>query len=171
MRHVPVLLNQVLESLQLKPGMNVVDGTLGDAGHAEEILKLTAPDGKYLGIDADPESILRAKKFLHEFADRTTFVRDNFVGLKDLVEKEKFQPVDGILLDLGWSTPQFEERKRGFSFQNREEPLDMRYDKLMECEHKVAGEYYESCTAASVLNNQPTKELERIFKEYERKIC
>ena len=127
MRHVPVFLDEVLESLQLKPNSNVVDCTLGDGGHAEKILAATAPMGKLLGMDADPESILRAKQFLHEFGERVIFVRDNFVGLKDVVAQEKFGQVDGVLLDLGWSTPQFEERHRGFSFLKPDEPLDMRY--------------------------------------------
>lgn len=166
MKHVPVLLDEVVSSLNLAPGKNIIDGTLGDGGHAEEILKLTAPDGKYLGMDADPESILRAKKFLYEFGDRVVFVRDNFVGLAEVVAGTKFGPVHGVLLDLGWSTPQFEERKRGFSFGKPDEPLDMRYDKLMECQHKVEGEYYESCTAASILNESEEQELARIFSDY-----
>ena len=144
----------------------MVDGTLGDAGHAEKILENTSSNGKLLGIDVDPESILRAKKYLHPYSERITFVRDNFVGLEEIVEEEKFGKVNGVLLDFGWSTPQFEERKRGFSFQNKEESLDMRYDRLMECKHKVKGEYYEECTAASVLNNESEKELARLFKDY-----
>ncbi len=166
MRHVPVLLNEVLEALNLESGKNIVDCTLGDAGHSEKILEKISPDGKLLGIDADPESILRAKKYLHQYEGRTVFVRDNFVGIKSIVEEEKFAPVHGVLLDLGWSTPQFEERRRGFSFKNLQEPLDMRYDKRRACKHNVGGEYYEACTAASILNTESEKELARIFKEY-----
>ena len=77
MRHVPVLLNEVIESLQLKPGMNVIDCTLGDGSHAEAILKKTAPTGRLLGIDADPESLLRAKNYLYELEPRGV-CRDNF---------------------------------------------------------------------------------------------
>ena len=166
MRHIPVLLPEVIDALQLKPGMNVVDGTLGDGGHAEAILKRTAPTGKLLGIDADPESILRAKKFLHTYENRTLFVRDNFVGLADIVAKEGLGLVHGVILDLGWSTPQFEERRRGFSFLKPDEPLDMRYDKRRQCAHQVRGEFYEPCTAASIVNNTPEGELAKIFKEY-----
>lgn len=165
-RHVPVLLTETIEALQLKPGSNVVDGTLGDGGHTEAFLKENAPDGKVMGIDADPESILRAKNFLHDEDDRIVFVRDNFVGIKEIVEEQKFGPVHGILLDLGWSTPQFEERQRGFSFDKRNEPLDMRYDKRKKCDHAVEGVYYEACTAANIINDEPEKELARIFKQY-----
>lgn len=159
-RHIPVLLNEVLEALNLAPGRNIIDCTLGDAGHAEEILKKTAPQGRLLGIDADTESILRAKKYLYDYQDRVFFVRDNFVNLKEVVKKEKFGPVHGILLDLGWSTPQFEERGRGFSFQNSDEPLDMRYAKNME--HGT----WNKLTAADILNDENREELARIFREY-----
>ena len=115
-RHVPVLLNEVLELLQLKPGMKVIDCTLGDAGHSEAVLERVGPQGKLLGIDADPESLLRAKQYLYRFGEQAIFVRDNFVHLKDIVETNNFGPVDAVLMDLGWSSPQFEERGRGFSF-------------------------------------------------------
>ncbi|MFA5813471.1 MAG: 16S rRNA (cytosine(1402)-N(4))-methyltransferase RsmH [Patescibacteria group bacterium] len=153
MRHVPVLLNETIESLQLKSGSSVIDCTLGDAGHAEEILKRTAPDGKLFGIDADPEAILRAGKYLHEFGERVKLIRSNFINLKQIIDTEKFGPVRGILLDLGWSSPQFEERGRGFSFQ-KDEPLNMRYDG----NHGI--------TAADILNKEEQKELERIFRDY-----
>ncbi len=126
MRHVPVLLNEVIVALQLKSGMNIVDCTVGDAGHAEKILELTASSGRLLAIDADPESLLRSKQTLNLFAGRVAFVRDNFSNLKAIVAEQGFGPIQGILLDLGWSSPQFEERGRGFSFQ-KDEPLDMRY--------------------------------------------
>lgn len=153
MRHVPVLLEEVIESLQLAPVMNVIDCTLGDGGHAEEILKKTAPDGKLLGIDADLESLLRAKQFLQRFGERVAFIQDNFVNVKAIVERERFGPVHGILMDLGWSRPQFEERKRGFSFL-KDEPLDMRYG---------GG---QSKTAGMLVNELPKEELEQIFHEY-----
>lgn len=165
-RHVPVLLNETRDALALKPDAHVVDGTLGDAGHAEDILRQTSPNGKLIGIDADPESLLRAKKFLHVFGDRVTFVRDNFVGLADIVRDTKIEPIHGVLLDLGWSTPQFEERQRGFSFQKPGEPLDMRYDKQKQCDHTVEDAYYDPCTAASIVNGESEKELTRIFKQY-----
>ncbi|MBP9695468.1 MAG: 16S rRNA (cytosine(1402)-N(4))-methyltransferase RsmH, partial [Candidatus Magasanikbacteria bacterium] len=154
MRHVPVLLGEVIESLQLKPGMNVIDGTLGDGGHSEKILEATAPNGKVLGIDADPESLLRAKQFLYAFDPRVIFVRDNSSRIKEIVAENAFVPVNGILLDLGWSSPQFEERGRGFSFL-KDEPLNMRYP----------GDTDEP-GAADILNTNTEEELEIIFREY-----
>ncbi|MFH1947238.1 MAG: 16S rRNA (cytosine(1402)-N(4))-methyltransferase RsmH [Candidatus Magasanikbacteria bacterium] len=154
-RHVPVLLTEVLDSLQLKPGMNVIDCTLGDAGHAEKILEATAPYGKLLGIDADPEAVLRAKQFLYKYEDRVVFVRDNFVNLKKIVEENNFGPVNGILMDLGWSTPQFEDRGRGFSFLRPEEKLDMRF----------AGNEMRM-SATNVVNELDFGRLVNIFKKY-----
>lgn len=165
MRHTPVLTNEVILSLQLKPNANVIDCTLGDGGHAEMILEKIAPAGKLLGIDADPESILRAKNVLDRFGKRAVFARNNFVNLKKIIEEtrlrhtaapgqDKFGKVDGILLDLGWSSPQFEERRRGFSFQ-KDEPLDMRYDPNA-----------DNPTAGEMINNLSEKELEKIFREY-----
>lgn len=142
--------------MQLKPGMNIVDCTLGDAGHSEEILEKTAPDGKLLGIDSDTEAVLRAKRFLYRFEDRAILVRENFVNLKKVVEENKFNPINGILMDLGWSSPQFEERGRGFSFNLPDEPLDMRYETAQN----------GSLTAGEVLNTYDEQELNKIFKLY-----
>ncbi len=153
MRHVPVLIDEVLNALRLKTGMRVIDATLGDAGHAEKILSQIGKSGKLLGIDADPEAILRAKKFL-EGKNNVVFVRSNFSELKNIVVKEKFSPVDAILIDLGWSTPQFENRGRGFSF-TKNEPLDMRYN-------PSNGDQ----TAESIINTSSKEQLEMIFREY-----
>lgn len=154
MKHVPVLMNEVIESLQLKPNANVIDCTLGDGGHSEMMLDKIAPEGKLLGIDTDPESILRAKQNLYRFGERAIFARDNFVNLKKVVEENKFGKVDGILMDLGWSSPQFEERGRGFSFQ-KNEPLDMRYNPSA-----------DSMTAGEMVKTLSEQELEKIFREY-----
>lgn len=161
MRHVPVLLKEVLDSLQLNPGDNVIDCTVGDAGHAEKILEQTAPNGKLLAIDADPESILRAKQYLHEFGPLVIYARDNFAHLKNIVRQDNFGPVNGILMDLGWSSPQFAERGRGFSFQNLDEPLDMRYA-IGDSRDAPLGRL----TAANVLNTESEQALEKIFREY-----
>lgn len=155
-RHVPVLLNEVIDSLQLQPGMNVIDCTLGDAGHAEALLAAIAPNGKLLGIDTDPEAILRAKQYLYNFGDRVVFTRDNFENLTKIVKENNFGPVQAILLDLGWSSPQFAERRRGFSFDSTQgdEPLDMRY----------SGQ--GSQTAADIVNSYGENDLQRIFRIY-----
>lgn len=158
MKHVPVLPTETIDSLQLKSGSNVIDCTLGDAGHSEAMLEKIAPTGKLLGVDLDLEAILRAKRFLYRFEDKAVLVRDNFANLKNIVEKNSFSPVNAILMDLGWSTPQFEERGRGFSFLT-DEVLDMRYDsgEMLKSEG-------ESLTAAEVVNSYSENELAVIFK-------
>ncbi len=153
MRHIPVLLNEVLEGLNLKKNSKVIDCTLGDAGHSEAILDKIGPKGKLLGLDADPESLLRAKNNLYRYGEQVIFVRDNFGNLKTIVEQNKFAPVDAILMDLGWSTPQFKERGRGFSFEN-DEPLDMRFD-------TAKGE-----NAADIISQYSEAELEKILRFY-----
>lgn len=153
MRHVPVLLNEVVSTLELKPGVRVIDCTLGDAGHSEKILENIGAEGRLLGIDADPEAILRAGQFLDKYSGQIILVRENFVNLRKVAEENSFVP-DGILIDLGWSTPQFNERGRGFSFLHPEEKLDMRYS-----EEVIS-------TAADVLNTRTAKELTDIFKDY-----
>lgn len=158
MRHIPVLLKETIESLQLKLGMNVIDGTLGDGGHAEKILEATAPRGNLLGIDADPESLLRAKQFLYSFGNRVVFVRDNFIRLEEIVNERSFRPVHGIIFDLGWSSPQFEERGRGFSFL-KDESLDMRYGGVQSSEFWVQ-------SARELLNTLDQNGLEKLFREY-----
>lgn len=154
MRHIPVLLEEVIESLQLKSGMKIVDCTLGDAGHSEEILKRIQPDGVLLGIDADIESLERAKKFLEKENGKKLFVQDNFSNLKQILHKNNLEKVDGILLDFGWSSSQFADRGRGFSFQT-DEILDMRYDTV-----------HNEKTAKDIVNNYTEKQLEEIFRKY-----
>ncbi len=157
MRHIPVLLQEVLAALELAPGKNIIDCTLGDAGHSEAILKATSPTGKLLGVDADPEALLRAKNYLHGFEGRVVYVRNNFEQLEHIVADQSFGPVNGILMDFGWSTPQFEERKRGFSFQKPEELLDMRYG---------ANSDASVTPAAELVNASSEEKLEEIFRVY-----
>ena len=191
MRHTPVLKTEILESLRLKPGDNVIDCTLGDAGHSEAMLEKILPNGKLLGIDLDVEAVLRAKRFLYRFAtatagsrlkavkDRAVLVRENFANLKKIVESNNFSPVNAILMDLGWSSPQFAERGRGFSFLT-DEALDMRYDAPCHCESSEAIPSDGSAntgiaaslrllamtnqTAADIVNSYNEQELAGIFK-------
>lgn len=155
MRHEPVLLQEVIEQLQLKKGMNVIDCTVGDGGHSEAILTHIGTNGTLLAIDVDPESLLRAKQFLYMHRDHIIFVRDNFKHLTNIVEHTQLHPINAIVMDFGWSTPQFAERGRGFSFQT-DEPLDMRYS---------AGDD-EQLTAKDIINNWNAEELVKIFTEY-----
>ncbi|OGH88469.1 MAG: 16S rRNA (cytosine(1402)-N(4))-methyltransferase [Candidatus Magasanikbacteria bacterium RIFOXYC2_FULL_42_28] len=154
MRHIPVLLNEVLESLNLKNGSKVIDCTVGDAGHSEVILEKIGPKGKLLAIDTDSESLLRAKRNLYRFGERVIFSRGNFRNLEKIVLENKFDKADAILMDLGWSTPQFEERGRGFSFKT-DEPLDMRFDPSA-----------DTPTAGQLVNRLPEDELNGIFKRF-----
>ncbi len=156
MRHIPVLLNEVIEALRLKPNANVVDCTLGDGGHSEAILEKTGPKGKVMGMDTDAESLLRAKRYLYNYGDRVIYVRDNFVNLKKVAEENNFEPVDGVLMDLGWSMPQFSERGRGFSF-DKDEPLDMRFNISTENNEMTAGQLIKQSSKA---------ELAQIFKKF-----
>lgn len=157
MRHVPVLLKEVTHALRPLPGQTFVDCTLGDAGHAEALLQATSPNGTLIGFDADPEAIIRAKRFLDRFGERVMYIRDNFVTLPEALTARGMKKVHGILIDLGWSTPQFEERGRGFSFQKGTEPLDMRYSGASETNRP---------TARDVVNNASEEELTRIFRDY-----
>ncbi|MFA7314450.1 MAG: 16S rRNA (cytosine(1402)-N(4))-methyltransferase RsmH [Candidatus Magasanikbacteria bacterium] len=166
MRHVPVLLKEVLDNLNLEAGKNIIDCTLGDAGHSEKILELTGPDGKLLGIDADVEAILRTKQFLYKFDERVIFARDNFENLGKIVKENKFDNVTGILIDLGWSSPQFEERGRGFSFLKKDEMLDMRYDTYLKCVHEATSLPHGPCSATELLDLKDYEELEEIFRKY-----
>ena len=126
--HTPVMLREVLEYLDLKPGKIIVDATLGTAGHSENILERILPGGGLIGIDRDEESLLIARERLSKFGSAAKFIHGNFVDLDTLLENLKISKIDGALFDLGISTIQLQDSGRGFSFQN-EGPLDMRMDK------------------------------------------
>ena len=155
MVHIPVLTKEVLEYLEPKRGGNFIDCTFGQGGHASSILEKIGPNGKLLGIEADPElyRIFQTKKDF-EFGDRLILVNDSYTNLKEIVKKHKFGPIDGILVDLGLSSWHFEESGRGFSFK-KDEPLDMRYDPKN-----------NPLTAFEIVNTYPEEELERILKQY-----
>ena len=104
-----------------------MDGTLGNGGHAELILKNTAPGLRVLGIDRDKQAIERAGERLAPFRNRVTLVHGNFGDIKNILKKADVMNVDGLLLDLGVSSPQLDSAERGFSFM-RNGPLDMRMD-------------------------------------------
>lgn len=167
MTHVPVLQKEVLKYLDPKPNENFIDCTIGEAGHALAILEKTAPKGKVLGIDWNPEIIksLKSKARKAPWASglygvqslrlkgRLILVCDNFVNLKEIVKNQNFRSVSGILLDLGISSWHLEESKKGFSFL-RNEKLDMRYSPL------------NPLTAEKILNFWSLFQIERILKEY-----
>lgn len=151
-QHIPVLQNEILKILAPKSGENFIDGTLGYGGHAQTILKATAPDGKLLGIDQDEEAIAAAQKELSEFKDHVQFEHANFTELGLLVRYWPVNHIDGILIDLGPSTVQL-TGGRGFSFR-QEAPLDMRMDPIS-----------QRLTAADIINKFSEKDITRILQE------
>ena len=117
MIHKPVLVKEVMELLDVKPGENFIDGTVGQGGHTVLILEKIAPDGRVLGIDLDAGQIENAKAQTEKYKDRVMLVHDSYANVKEIIEREHFGPVNGILLDLGYSSWQLEQSTRGFSFQ------------------------------------------------------
>lgn len=153
-KHVSVLLKEVVEYLDLKPNDNVVDGTVGGGGHAEEMLKRIAPEGKLLGIDADAEALERTRLRLARFGARAILVKGNFRNLKTIVHAHFPLPVRAILLDLGISSDQLDDADRGFSFLT-DGPLDMR----------LGGKGDATTPSASaVVNTLPEADLARIIR-------
>jgi 16S rRNA (cytosine1402-N4)-methyltransferase len=148
--HVPVLLEETLELLAVKPGGLWVDGTLGAGGHAEAVLRATAPDGRLVGLDRDAEALERARARLLPFAAR---VRLEHADYREIPEQIGDERASGILLDLGVSSLQLDDAERGFSFQ-REGPLDMRIDR------STRG------TAAELVNRMRERELADLIHEY-----
>ncbi len=150
--HVSVLLQECIDGLQIKPDGIYVDGTLGGAGHSSQIAaRLTT--GRLIGIDRDPVALQAAGKRLAPYADRVTLVHSNFCEIAQVLKDLEIDGVDGILLDLGVSSPQLDEVSRGFSYMG-DAPLDMRMN----------GE--DSLTAYDVVNTWPYEELRRILYEY-----
>ena len=152
MEHIPVLLCESLDGLNIKPNGTYVDGTLGRAGHALEIAKkLTG--GRLVAIDRDEDAIEEAKALLSDYRDRTTLTHGNFRDIANILNDEGIETVDGMIFDLGVSSPQLDDAARGFSYQN-DTSLDMRMDKS------------ESLTAFEIVNNWNEEELRKVFYEY-----
>ena len=149
-RHRPVLLREVLDALQPRDGGLCVDGTIGGGGHAAEILRASAPGGRLIGFDRDATALEAAGKTLSEFAGRFELRHGNFSDLAGTIERGS---CDGVLLDLGVSSPQLDQAERGFSFQ-QQGPLDMRMDRR------------QALTAAELVNGLDERELARIFREF-----
>jgi len=126
--HTPVMLNEVIEFLRLKPGQVIVDATIGTGGHSKAILERISPGGRLIGIDRDEESLGVAGQRLIDYAASCDFVHSNFVDIDKALKGLNVKKVDGILFDLGVSSFQLDDPARGFSFLN-EGPLDMRLDR------------------------------------------
>lgn len=153
MIHIPVLTKEILKYLNLKPNENFIDATVGEGGHAIEILKRNGPKGLVLGIDSDPEQIKNAGINTQNFKKRIILANDSYANLKEIVDKNNFRPVNGILLDLGISSWQLEKSKKGFSFQE-DEPLDMRYSPA------------NPVTAEKIVNEYKDSEIEKVLEDY-----
>lgn len=150
--HVSVLLDECLEGLRIRPDGIYVDGTLGGAGHSSRIAaELTT--GRLIGIDRDETALAAAAGRLAPYRDRVTLVHSNFSELASVLRQLDIPGVDGILLDLGVSSPQLDDSERGFSYM-ADAPLDMR----MDCS--------ETLSAATVVNTWPYEELKRILYDY-----
>lgn len=125
--HIPVLYQQVLEALAPRPGGRYIDATVGLGGHAAGILESSAPDGRLLGIDLDPDALAAARPRLAPFGERALLIQADYAALSAVAPQHGFGQAQGILFDLGVSSLQLDRPERGFSFQ-ADAPLDMRFD-------------------------------------------
>ncbi len=152
-RHVPVMVNEIVDYLDCSPGKTYVDGTLGGGGHARPILEAIGSEGFLLGIDRDQDAIAHAGKSLHQFKPNFQIFHDNFTHLPQILSGLHTTKVDGILLDLGLSLYQLEGSGRGFSFM-RDEPLDMRMNPE------------EGLTAESLVNTLSERDLKDLIARH-----
>jgi 16S rRNA (cytosine1402-N4)-methyltransferase len=152
-RHIPAMLNEVVNYLNCRPGKVYVDGTLGGCGHARAICEKIYPGGTFIGIDQDIDAISNAKTVLNDYSSIIHLFHGNFILLPELLTQLRIESVDGLLLDLGLSRHHIENSGRGFSF-NKDEPLDMRMD------------IRSQPTAEKLVNTLSQSELQKIFKDY-----
>ncbi len=149
--HYSVLFKETLAGLNLSPTGRYIDGTVGAGGHSYGMLAETAPTGRLLGLDADTVALGIATERLKEFGDRAKLVQSNFSQLAHVARQEDFEPVQGIVLDLGLSSMQLDDPQRGFSFQG-DGPLDMRF-----------GSQQGKLTAAIIVNAWTEEKLAKLF--------
>lgn len=163
MTHIPVLLQETLSGLAVRPGGKYVDGTVGAGGHSAGILAACGPGGELIGLDLDPDALESARQRLREFGDRARLVRASYVEMERVARERGWAAADGILLDLGLSSLQLAEAARGFSLQ-ADGPLDMRFDPAA------------PTTAADLVNLLPEAELADVIyrfgqEQHSRKIA
>ena len=152
-QHKSILLNECMEGLSIKADGIYVDGTLGGGGHSFHIVQRLSDKGRLIGIDQDEDAIEAATKRLAQFKQRVTIVRDNYEHFQEILSTLSIPAVDGILLDLGVSSYQFDEADRGFSYRF-DAPLDMRMDKR------------QDFTAKDLINSYSEAELYHIIRDY-----
>ena len=155
--HRPVLLQECVEALNIRPEGVYLDGTLGRAGHSEQIVKRLTT-GRLICVDRDQTALDAARERLAPWMDRTTLVHSNFDQVDAILDKLSLSGVDGMLFDLGVSSPQLDDGSRGFSYM-ADAPLDMRMDRE------------EGLTAADIVNRWPQEELRRIISQYGEERC
>ena len=165
-KHKSVLLDECIEGLNIKPDGIYVDGTLGGAGHSKEIVKKLSKKGLLIGIDRDEDALKAARENLKEFQN-VKFVKDNHDNIKQILEDIGIEKIDGILLDLGVSSYQLDERNRGFSYMGENE-LDMRMDKSQELTAKLIVNTYTEEELANIIYEYGE---ERFSKQIARNIC
>ena len=151
--HKSVLLEETVDSLNIKPDGIYVDGTLGGGGHAFEVCSRLGEKGRLIGIDQDADAIRAASERLSVFGDRVTVVRNNYVNIAEVLASLGIEKVDGIYLDLGVSSYQLDTASRGFTYRE-DAPLDMRMDQR------------NDVTAAHIINTYSEMELYRIIRDY-----
>ena len=149
-KHKPVMLKEAIEALNLRPGMTIVDATIGAGGHSLEIAGKIFPGGRLIGIDRDEDSLSIAKETLKEFGEGVSFIHSDFRGIESILNSLNLKKIDGILLDLGISSYQLDAQDRGFSFRY-DAPLDMRMDKT------------SYVSAYDLVNNLTEKEISDIL--------
>ena len=152
--HKSVLLDETIESLDIKPDGIYVDGTLGGGGHASEVCRRLGDKGRFIGIDQDADAIAAASERLKEFGDKVTIVRSNYENIDEVLKEMGISQVDGIYLDLGVSSYQLDTAERGFTYREDDAPLDMRMDQRNER------------TAKDIVNTYSESELFHIIKNY-----
>ena len=152
-QHKSVLLQECIDALNIRPDGIYLDGTLGGAGHSSQIARRLTEGGRLIGVDRDRTALAAAKERLAPYADRVTLVHSNFAEIDAILESLGIPAVDGMLFDLGVSSPQLDDASRGFSYM-ADAPLDMRMDKD------------DALTAGAVVNTWPQGELRRILYDY-----
>lgn len=160
-KHKPVLLEECIEGLNIKSDGIYVDGTLGGAGHSKEILEKLSKKGKLIGIDRDEEALEAAKQNLKKF-ENVIYIHDNHDNIRKILESLSIEKVDGILLDLGVSSYQLDERNRGFSYLG-ENKLDMRMDKSQELTAKTVVNTYKEDRLANIIYEYGEERFSRVI--------
>lgn len=152
-KHVSVLFSETVASLKIKEAGIYVDGTLGGGGHASGICERLGQTGVLIGIDRDREALFAAEKRMKQYPCRKIFIQDNYSNIKEILEEQNISKIDGVVLDLGVSSFQLDEKERGFSYM-QEAPLDMRMNQE------------DSLTAYDVVNRYEQRELTNLIRRY-----